>query len=910
MKENTEAEIERLIQKATSNRASLSYYFVNQSTQRATTVRAAQFRATTPRTTTPRAAASFGHRRRGLGSSRRFGSGRSLATPSTATKFPTGQSWYHWFWSASGPPCSSALTNLLVRQASHLVRASRGAVLSRQHHHGADEVLPCHLTNRCPCSRRSRGHHNQPTCQSAVNASTAAVDRSTVIIGRVARPSSTARRRARRSAESGFTKQVKTASTYAIEHINRSLGSASIALDAKTRSIVLIHFISDRVKPRVPPIRTRTRANQVHQQICALRRRSSAQLKLVNHIANFYENSTAKVKKEAQPLEHFKCRLELLENYWDKFMDRHDELIPFEQELKAEKYFAEDYYTLIELKYAKVKAAIKQIIASFPENQQQQLPREAGRGTGIFDQSAALPKLSLPTFSGQQDEWESFKQRFCSLVRDNQAIPKVAKLQHLLNAVKGPAAMRLKGIEITDANFDVAWDKLARRYDNRRIRLFNALEHIIQLPTVKTRTAEGLTDLINRSEEAVRSLRELQCPVDHYDHWIVHCVVRKLDTNSRETWEISREESAAIPTYNDLLSFLERRIQSLEQIAESSDSRAVPVCDLCQAGHWLHRCHKFIAMTQQQRFDVCKNKRLCLNCLHRSHVVDRCPSQSRCLVCKGKHHTKLHTDGNRNTRSRGSSNAEERHDDGSDSASSDREPCTVNAHATTTDAEVLLATAMILVVAADGRALPVRALIDPCSERTFITWRVAQQLNLKIARIQPLNVVGLGATTSSRAHSEIHCRVKSARQADFAMDLQMLVMTDLTQYLPQNKLSLEVWPHVRSLRLADPRFGQPAKVDCVLGADVYSTIILNGLVKGPVGTPVAQDTVFGWILTGRALPDGTIFDNLATKIFHTCTEPAISAQVAKLWELDNIDSVTHLSEEDKRCEEQFQRTHT
>ncbi|CAB0032541.1 unnamed protein product, partial [Trichogramma brassicae] len=67
---------------------------------------------------------------------------------------------------------------------------------------------------------------------------------------------------------------VETASTYAIERINRSLGSASIALDAKTRSTLLIHFISYRVKPCVHLIRTRTRANQVHQQIRALRHRS------------------------------------------------------------------------------------------------------------------------------------------------------------------------------------------------------------------------------------------------------------------------------------------------------------------------------------------------------------------------------------------------------------------------------------------------------------------------------------------------------------------------------------------------------------------------------------------------------------------------------------------------------------
>ncbi|KAL7289474.1 hypothetical protein TKK_0016663 [Trichogramma kaykai] len=150
----------------------------------------------------------------------------------------------------------------------------------------------------------------------------------------------------------------------------------------------------------------------------------SAQLRLVNNIVNFFENSTTKVNKESQTLEHFKCRLELLEKYWDKFMDHDDELILFEQELKAEKYFAEDYYTLIELEYTKVKTAIKQIIASLSESQQQTqqqqpFPRAASRSTVIFDQSSALPKLSLPTFSGQQDEWESFKQRFCSLVRDN-----------------------------------------------------------------------------------------------------------------------------------------------------------------------------------------------------------------------------------------------------------------------------------------------------------------------------------------------------------------------------------------------------------------------------------------------------------------------------------------------------------
>ncbi|CAB0039751.1 unnamed protein product [Trichogramma brassicae] len=88
------------------------------------------------------------------------------------------------------------------------------------------------------------------------------------------------------------------------------------------------------------------------------------------------------------------------------------------------------------------------------------------------------------------------------------------------------------GLEITAANFDVAWEKLVRRYDNQRIRLYTALENLMQLPLVKSRTADELNNLITRTEKVVRSLQELRCPVHEYDHWIVHCVVRNLDANS------------------------------------------------------------------------------------------------------------------------------------------------------------------------------------------------------------------------------------------------------------------------------------------------------------------------------------------------------------------------------------------
>ena len=36
----------------------------------------------------------------------------------------------------------------------------------------------------------------------------------------------------------------------------------------------------------------------------------------------------------------------------------------------------------------------------------------------------------------------------------------------------------------------------------------------------------------------------------------------------------------------------------------------------------------------------------------------------------------------------------------------------------------------------------------------------------------------------------------------------------------------------------------------ILGADLYGTILQDGFVRGPADAPIAQNTLFGWILTG------------------------------------------------------------
>lgn len=58
------------------------------------------------------------------------------------------------------------------------------------------------------------------------------------------------------------------------------------------------------------------------------------------------------------------------------------------------------------------------------------------------------------------------------------------------------------------------------------------------------------------------------------------------------------------------------------------------------------------------------------------------------------------------------------------------------------------------------------------------------------------------------------------------------------------------WPHLQGLDLTDPDFSSSGQINLILGAEVYSVILGEGLRKGGPGSPIAQRTPLGWILSG------------------------------------------------------------
>lgn len=94
----------------------------------------------------------------------------------------------------------------------------------------------------------------------------------------------------------------------------------------------------------------------------------------------------------------------------------------------------------------------------------------------------------------------------------------------------------------------------------------------------------ALRQLIRTTSGIVRSLQALGSPTDEWDHILVHIVSERLDPESHKQWETTLGHDE-MPTYGELVEFLEKRsrlMQVLEPVVDSEPLTVVPEPDRTQ----------------------------------------------------------------------------------------------------------------------------------------------------------------------------------------------------------------------------------------------------------------------------------------------------------------------------------------
>ncbi|UYV80734.1 hypothetical protein LAZ67_19001563, partial [Cordylochernes scorpioides] len=528
-----------------------------------------------------------------------------------------------------------------------------------------------------------------------------------------------------------------------------------------------------------------------------------------------------------------------------------------------------------------------------------------------------LPQFDLPIYDGDMGTWINFKELFLTTIDAHPGLTNIQKLQYLNSAVKGEAARLIRGFPLLSENYGQAWSTLLSRYDNPRELAYAQVSKIFSLRAIKNPSAKCLHEFMDVCNEAIRNLETLELKRNQFvDVILVHFLQQKLSENLRLDWELSMDNT--LPSYDKFIAFISRharsmscavkecskreettgsrfpKCQSYGMLIEKSDT-----CILCKSKHHpLYMCNLFCKMPLKEKLNVVKSHKLCFNCLRKGHFSWNCRLNQRCKVCKGKHHTMIHYD-----------------KPSTEGASAQVENTTPKEHesainltniqqANCNDSHVLLATAGIKIKNGLGKLCTCRALLDSGSQVTMITKGCCERLGL-VQRKSDRMIIGVGNTPvqhSSSTVSVTFCPLNNSEE----FSVEAVVTGVLTSEIPNFRLKDPNWPTLKNLKLADPEFYIQAPIDMILGADIYTELMLNGSISLREGLPMAINTRLGWVLLGKLM--GTSESNTEVCNLSLQSEPELEFVLKRFWETESVPS-PDLCTQDEDCESLFSNNH-
>lgn len=567
-----------------------------------------------------------------------------------------------------------------------------------------------------------------------------------------------------------------------------------------------------------------------------------------------------------------------------------------------------------------------------------------------------LPACDTETFRGDYQSWPSFRDMFSAVYIDNSTLSKVQKLFHLRKKTEGEAHDIVKKCPLTNNGFDIAWSNLKERFENKRMLVHSQLRILFNLPTITSESSQDIKCLLRDINTCISSLGLYDLDISSWDAIFVYICSTKLPRTTLSLWEQSIKNKKDISKWSDLNSFLSSRYQTLETITEingasskdissfnTSSKRHIlncnkkinsnhtkiqspssnPPCNLCTNEiHTIRKCPKFLQMNPKDRLSCIKNLNLCLNCFARAHSVKSCKSPHNCYSCNKRHNTLLHDDSttphtpdsicqdnskyqNHNISRIQSTRPQVKNDI---STEFQNQPSTSGNIIQTCFAShsqnVLLGTALVQINHL-GLTYFVRALIDSGSQGTFISERIFHTLKLP-SRSIVAEISGLNGSTSAKSKKLVTCSIRSLFDPCLEVEITALVVPQLSGNLPTSSINPSIFHDFPNIQLADPHFYESSRIDLLIGADIFNNIIRDNVQRNICGSLVAQETIFGWIITGPIETKQKI--STFSTFVSISSESSLESQLKRFWEVEDIPKNYLSSQSDLNCEKLYVET--
>ena len=647
--------------------------------------------------------------------------------------------------------------------------------------------------------------------------------------------------------------------------------------------------------------------------------------KYINEVSDILKNGRLN-EHEIESVQNYKKRLELKIRTLES-IDR--DILEICDVKAIEKEIEESEETSFQV--TEITSKIERALA-INEQRKERVTRERSPGnSSLFSTSSEkksyskLPKLDLQKYNGDLLKFAGFWDRFETAIDNNDEIPTVEKFNYLQYYLEGPAARVIEGLQITEANYVEAKERIRKRFGRKQLTISTITDELIKLKPCSGDKPGQLRYLYDKISISVRGLENMGLSSETHGATWIPIVMGKLPTDVRV--QVSRLISREIWSMNELLELLEREVEAREigeaaKISETTanqtkihvsspnnwnrNTRATASvlfnesernmnirCIYCKGEHYSASCNKVDDINERKQ--ILKAQGRCFLCLKPNHRVRNCNHTTRnCRRCNKRHHqsicdeiTKPENDTRREALASNTRN----------------EPRQITSENTTTSASassrnetrrVLLQTAKTMAYKeGESTGVPVRILFDNGSQRTYITENLRRKLNLKPIKKETVHVNTFGGENFKKSVCSV-VQFSLRGVSDERVELTALSFPTLCTNLPA-RVDLTQYPHLENLEFADTLNSENEKepVDILVGSDRYWDLVSGDVIKGTEG-PIAVKSKFGWLLSG---PVKTPVNDDVNAVSYLCIEERspletendiLASELKRFWDTESL----------------------
>ena len=563
-----------------------------------------------------------------------------------------------------------------------------------------------------------------------------------------------------------------------------------------------------------------------------------------------------------------------------------------------------------------------------------------------------LPKLVIKRFSGRPCDWQPFWDSYENSVHSNKQLANVDKFCYLRSLIEGPPYSTIAGLALTDSNYEVAVKLLKERFGNRQLIINSHMDALLNVSGVTSSSnIKNVRTLYDTVEQHCRGLDALGVSSDSYGALLIPMLLRKIPEDMRllVSRKVDGKEGLSL---NFLLETFKREIEARERCAASdshreseqktahranvlnrgaiskgslasssalfsadkTDKRRPANCIFCRGNHSFSECK--IVTNLDDRKNALKKQGRCFRCTLKGHLSRQCDKLIKCHHCSGNHHLAvceqrfrkltLNVSGNSpketvmSNKEAAETPAETENSDGN---SVKVTTAHVNSGLGTT--QVFLQTAVTRVSKTgliDGQNVLARIIFDTASQRSYVSSKITNKLNLNKIKTERVKISTFGEKTEEIKDCDLVELFVINPYTNFKLKMNVLSVSKICNKLQAQDLQYarERYSHLADIKFADecPPDAE-IEVDILVGGDYLWQFMLDERKRGEGGTvsPVAVLTKIGWVLSGPMEVENhpkkfSSVNSVSTHILRTQTEVTeealLSKQLERFWELDAV----------------------